>query len=161
MTVSPGYQRFFAELKRRRVFRVMAVYGVVAFAVLQVADILVPALQLPESFVTGIAVLAILGFPCNQFGHQEPGTNEQILQFCQGKYNVKFDMFDKIEVNDEGAAPLYKFLTGPTAPVADKGPVKWNFEKFLFDRNGHLIARYRSKVTPQELEKDIEAALAK
>jgi len=105
--------------------------------------------------------LAVLGFPCNQFGHQEPGTNEQILQFCQSKFNVKFDMFDKIEVNGEGAAPLYEYLTGDQSPVADKGPVKWNFEKFLFDRNGHLIARYRSKITPQELEKDIEAALAK
>ncbi|MDD4889074.1 MAG: glutathione peroxidase [Phycisphaerae bacterium] len=105
--------------------------------------------------------LAVLGMPCNQFGGQEPGTSEQIQQFCQSKYSVKFDMFGKIDVNGDKAAPLYRYLTGPDLPVADKGPVKWNFEKFLVSRDGRVIARYRSAVKPEQIAQDIEAALGK
>ncbi len=105
--------------------------------------------------------LAVLGFPCNQFGAQEPGTEQEIQEFCKAKYDVKFDLFSKIDVNGDSAAPLYKYLTSDAAPVADKGPIKWNFEKFLVARDGKVIARYRSKVTPEEIAKDIEAELAK
>jgi glutathione peroxidase len=104
--------------------------------------------------------LAVLGFPCNQFGGQEPGTNDEIKEFCQTKYAVKFDLFDKIDVNGDQASPLYKYLTGPDLPVADRGPVKWNFEKFLVGRNGQVIARYRSAIKPEDLAADIEKALA-
>ena len=104
--------------------------------------------------------LAILAFPCNQFGNQEPGTIGEIQEFCTSKFGVKFDLFDKIDVNGKSASPLYRHLTGQSVPFADKGPIKWNFEKFLIGRDGKLIARYRSKVTPEEIVKDIEAALA-
>ena len=105
--------------------------------------------------------LAVLGMPCNQFGGQEPGTAEQIQQFCQSKYAVKFDLFEKIHVNGEKAAALYRYLTGPEVPIADKGPVKWNFEKFLISRDGRVLARYRTSVTPEKIVADIEAALGK
>ena len=105
--------------------------------------------------------LAVLGFPCNQFGGQEPGTEEEILAFCKRDYGVTFDLFEKIDVNGENAAPLYKYLTGDTASITDRGPVKWNFEKFLLDRHGHLIARFRSDATPdsEEMVAAIEHAL--
>jgi glutathione peroxidase len=105
--------------------------------------------------------LAILGFPCNQFGGQEPGTNQEIQQFCQTNFNVKFDLFDKIDVNGDKASPLYKYLTGPDISVQDKGAVKWNFEKFLIGKDGQVTARYRSAVQPEDIDKDIEASLAK
>lgn len=105
--------------------------------------------------------LAILAFPCNQFAHQEPGTPAQIKQFCDTKYHVKFDLFAKIDVNGPGAAPLYKYLTSGDAPVSDRGPVKWNFEKFLVSRDGRLLDRYRSRVTPEKLEEPIERALSR
>jgi glutathione peroxidase len=105
--------------------------------------------------------LAVLGFPCNQFGGQEPGTNEEIQQFCQSKFNVQFDLFDKIDVSGDKASPLYKYLTGEQVPVADQGAVKWNFEKFLVGKDGQVVARYRSAVKPEQIAKDIEAALAK
>ncbi len=105
--------------------------------------------------------LAIAGFPCNQFGGQEPGDNKTIREFCQSKFGVKFDLFDKIDVNGDKASPLYKYLTGDSVPVADKGPVKWNFEKFLVGKDGQVIARYRSGIKPAQIAKDIEAALAK
>ncbi len=105
--------------------------------------------------------LAVLGFPCNQFGGQEPGTAAEIQQFCTTKYGVTFDLFEKIEVNGDQAAPLYAYLTGADAPIEDQGPVKWNFEKFLLDREGRLIARFRSKVSPssEEVVGAIEGAL--
>jgi glutathione peroxidase len=104
---------------------------------------------------------AIIAFPCNQFGGQEPGTNQQIQEFCQLTYKVKFDLFDKIDVNGEKASPLYQYLTSADVPVKDQGPVKWNFEKFLIGKDGQVIARYRSAIKPEQIEKDIEAALAK
>jgi glutathione peroxidase len=104
--------------------------------------------------------LMVLGFPSNDFGGQEPGTNEEIKQFCSSKFDVTFPMFDKVQVKGEGQHPLYTTLTGPESPVP--GPVKWNFGKFLIGRDGKIIARFDSKVTPDspELTKAIEDALA-
>ncbi len=99
--------------------------------------------------------LKVLGFPCNQFGQQEPGTNEDIQAFCQVNYGVKFPVFAKIDVNGEHADPLYQYLTA-LEPAA---PIRWNFTKFLFDRDGKFLGRYDSKVTPAELAAPIEAAL--
>ena len=107
--------------------------------------------------------LCVLGFPCNQFGQQEPGTANEIRQFCTTKYGVKFDMFEKIEVNGDGACPLYKHLTAlPTLPKGT-GDITWNFEKFLVGRDGKVVARFapRTKPTDPELIKAIEAQLAK
>ena len=107
--------------------------------------------------------LVVLGFPCNQFGGQEPGTAEEIKGFCSSKYQVTFPLFGKVDVNGEKAAPLFAALTSPQATVADKGPVKWNFEKFLIGRDGQPVGRYRSKVSPDDpdLVAAIEAALGK
>ena len=104
--------------------------------------------------------LVILGFPCNQFGQQEPGTNEEIKQFCSSKYNVTFPMFDKIEVNGPNRHPLYVALAGKDSPYP--GDIKWNFTKFLISRNGTILKRFDSKVTPDspEVITAIEAALA-
>lgn len=104
--------------------------------------------------------LAVLGFPCNQFGKQEPGSEEDIKEFCEANYGVEFDLYSKIDVNGDNAHALYKYLTSDAAPVKDKGAVKWNFEKFLIDGKGNVIARYRSKVTPAQIAADIEKALA-
>ena len=103
----------------------------------------------------------ILAFPCNDFGGQEPGTNEEIKEFCETKFNVTFKLFDKIKVLGEDRSPLYARLINND--VTDKGDVKWNFEKFLIDRNGNIAARFRSKITPEseEITKAIEKELAK
>ena len=103
--------------------------------------------------------LRILGFPSNDFGEQEPGTNGEIAQFCKQNYGVEFDMFSKIVVRGGGQAPLYRYLTSlPKFP----GQVDWNFEKFLVSRNGEVIARFKSEVEPtsRQLEGAIQAALA-
>ncbi len=104
--------------------------------------------------------LMVLGFPSNDFGAQEPGTNEEIKQFCASKFDVTFPMFDKVQVKGDGQSPLYAALTGAESPVP--GPVKWNFGKFLIGRDGKILARFDSKVTPDspELTKAIEDALA-
>lgn len=109
--------------------------------------------------------LAVVGVPCNQFGAQEPGTNEEIKQFCSSKYSVTFDMLDKVNVNDDSsgkACPLYGYLTGVDTKPAGKGKVKWNFEKFLLDRKGNVVGRFGSGVEPtsKELSEAIEKALA-
>ena len=106
--------------------------------------------------------LVVLGFPCNQFGGQEPGTAEEIKGFCTSKYQVTFPLFAKVDVNGEKAAPLFAALTSPQATVADKGPVKWNFEKFLIGRDGRVLARFSSDVKPQDeiIVSAIETALA-
>jgi glutathione peroxidase len=88
----------------------------------------------------------ILAFPCNQFGGQEPGTNEQIKQFCSTKYDVTFKLFDKIDVNGKNRTALYKLLTNND--VTGSGDIGWNFEKFLISKDGNIIARYPSKVEP-------------
>jgi glutathione peroxidase len=103
--------------------------------------------------------LVVLGFPSNDFGGQEPGTNEEIEQFCSSKFGASFPLFDKLHTKGPEQHPLYLALTGPTAPFP--GPVKWNFNKFLIGRDGKIIARYDSKVEPMspELTTAIEAAL--
>ena len=100
----------------------------------------------------------ILGFPCNQFGNQEPGSAEEISKFCTLKYNVDFPMFMKIDVNGDKADPLYKYLK-VELPDATGNEIKWNFTKFLLDRKGMPVKRYDSKVKPEELTKDIEKLL--
>src|SRR5882672_10611930 len=102
----------------------------------------------------------VLGFPCNQFGGQEPGTNEEIKQFCSSKYNVTFPLFDKIDVNGPKRHPLYVALAGTDSPFP--GDIKWNFGKFLIGRDGKIIKRFEPKTTPDspEVTAAIEAALA-
>jgi glutathione peroxidase len=104
--------------------------------------------------------LVVLGFPCNQFGAQEPGTNEEIKQFCSTKYNVTFPLFDKIEVNGPNRAPLYVALAGKDSPFP--GDIRWNFTKFLIGRDGKILNRFDSKAKPDspEVIAAIEAALA-
>jgi glutathione peroxidase len=97
----------------------------------------------------GQSGLAVLGFPCNQFGHQEPGTSEEIAQFCQKYYGVTFDMFAKVDVNGRNQCDLYKHLTAPDAHAKFPGPIQWNFEKFLIARDGTVVARYGSSVAPE------------
>ena len=103
----------------------------------------------------------ILGFPCNDFGGQEPGTNEEIKQFCTANYDVTFKLFDKIKVLGKDKSPLYARLINNT--VTKTGDVKWNFEKFLIDRDGNIVARFGNKTQPEseEVVKAIEAELAK
>ena len=101
---------------------------------------------------------AVLGFPCNQFGAQEPGDAKQIAEFCETKYEVSFPMFAKVDVNGSGAHPLYKFLKGAKSGLLGSS-IKWNFTKFLVDRAGKVIARHAPTAAPQGLKKDIEALL--
>ena len=125
--------------------------------------------------------LVIVGFPCDQFGHQEPGTNEEIVEFCRLNYGVTFPLMEKIEVNGENAHPIYKWLysekpfegfgEGETAQFMDQmlsrqdpeyasnPDIKWNFTKFLIDRKGRVVARFEPMVTPAELASSIEAQL--
>jgi glutathione peroxidase len=109
-----------------------------------------PLQQLHEKY--GQAGLAVLGFPCNQFGAQEPGSEQEIARFCQKNYGVKFTMFNKINVNGEKAAPIYRYLTGKQSGLSgkDAGKVGWNFEKFLVSRDGHVVARFRTGVNPDD-----------
>jgi glutathione peroxidase len=102
----------------------------------------------------------VLGFPCNQFGGQEPGTDVEIEQFCSSKYSVTFPLFDKIEVNGANRHPLYVLLAGDKSPFP--GDIKWNFNKFLIGRDGTILKRFDSKSTPEspEVTAAIEAALA-
>ena len=103
--------------------------------------------------------LAVLGFPCNQFASQDPGDDAQIANFCQKNYGVSFPMFDKIEVNGDGAHPLYKWLRSEKSGLmGDK--IKWNFTKFLIGRDGKVIKRYGSTTKPEKIASDIEKALA-
>ncbi len=101
----------------------------------------------------------VLGFPCNQFGAQEPGTAEEILDFCRLNYGVTFPLFAKIEVNGENTHPLYRYLKQKQPGAARDGAIKWNFTKFLVNRNGEVVQRYSSSTTPAELEGDIEQVL--
>ena len=101
----------------------------------------------------------ILGFPCDQFGHQEPGSDAEIQQFCQLNYDVSFPVFSKIEVNGAGAHPLYRYLT--SQQKGSKGEaIEWNFTKFLIDREGKPVARFASAVTPEQLSEPIQTLLA-
>ncbi len=94
--------------------------------------------------------LVVLGFPCNQFFHQEPGSAEQIEQFCSVNYGVTFPLFAKLDVKGPDQSPLYAILTEATDDAGTAGNVKWNFEKFVIDREGHVARRFRSKVTPDD-----------
>jgi len=104
--------------------------------------------------------LAVLGFPSNQFGGQDPGSNEEIGAFCTKNYGVSFQMMEKIEVNGSGAAPLYRWLTKEKPGLLGSTAIKWNFTKFLLGRNGQVLKRYAPLDTPASLARDIEAALA-
>ncbi len=92
----------------------------------------------------------VLGFPCNQFFHQEPGTAEQIQEFCSVNYGVSFPLFGKLDVKGEGQHPLYHLLTETADDFGKAGNVSWNFEKFLVGRDGRAVRRFRSKVTPDD-----------
>ena len=104
--------------------------------------------------------LEILGFPCNQFGKQDPGSNDEIMEFCQLNYGVSFPMFGKIEVNGANADPLYKYLKKEAPGVLGSEGIKWNFTKFLIDRSGNVIRRYAPKDSPKVIATDIEKLLA-
>ena len=101
---------------------------------------------------------AVLGFPCNQFGGQEPGDGKQIAEFCVSRYDVSFPMFEKIDVNGADAHPLYDYLKREKSGLLGSS-IKWNFTKFLVDRAGQVVARHAPTATPQGLKKDIEALL--
>jgi glutathione peroxidase len=102
--------------------------------------------------------LVILGFPCDQFGHQEPGDESEIQEFCQLNYGVSFPMFAKVEVNGDGAHPLYRWLrTQKGGVLGDR--IKWNFTKFLVDPEGNVVKRYASTTKPEKIAADIEALL--
>ena len=103
--------------------------------------------------------LAVLGFPCNQFGAQEPGDAAEIANFCSLSYDVKFPMFAKIEVNGDGAHPLYRYLKHAAKGVLGTERIKWNFTKFLVDRDGRVVARYAPTAKPEALKPAIEKLL--
>lgn len=104
--------------------------------------------------------LMILGFPCNQFGKQDPGSNDEIMEFCQLNYGVSFPMFGKIEVNGSNADPLFKHLKKEAPGALGTQGIKWNFTKFLIDAEGNVVKRYAPKDTPKAIAKDIGKLLA-
>jgi glutathione peroxidase len=104
--------------------------------------------------------LVVLGFPCNQFGGQEPGTEDEVSEFCEINYGVTFPMFSKVEVNGPGAHPLWTWLRQERGGILGDA-IKWNFTKFLVDREGAVVERYAPTTSPADLTKDIEAELAK
>ena len=104
--------------------------------------------------------LEILGFPCNQFGRQDPGSNDEIQEFCQLNYGVSFPMFGKIEVNGGGADPLFKHLKKAAPGALGTERIKWNFTKFLINKHGEVLKRYAPATKPEDIEADIEALLA-
>ena len=103
--------------------------------------------------------LVVIAFPCNQFGHQEPGTNAEIIKFCQANYGVSFPVMAKLAVNGSEAAPIYQFLKSNAAGFLGTAAIKWNFTKFLLGRDGQVIKRYAPMTTPKLMVKDIEGAL--
>ena len=98
----------------------------------------------------------VLGFPCDQFGHQEPGDDAEIRTFCSTSYDVTFPMFSKIEVNGDGASPLYQFLKDAQPGDGDIADITWNFEKFLVDGSGTVVKRYPPQTTPDEIAADLD-----
>ena len=104
--------------------------------------------------------LVVLGFPCNQFGAQDPGSNQEISQFCELNYGVSFPMMAKIEVNGPGADPLYQWLTQEARGLLGSTAIKWNFTKFLVGKDGQVLKRYAPQEAPAALAQDVEAALA-
>ena len=110
--------------------------------------------------VYGARGLVVLGFPCNQFGAQDPGSNGEIAEFCQLNYGVSFPMMAKIDVNGPDAAPLYQWLSAQAPGLLGSKAIKWNFTKFLVGKDGKVMRRYAPTDTPASLAKDVEAALA-
>jgi glutathione peroxidase len=108
----------------------------------------------------GAKGLAVLGFPCNQFGAQDPGSNEEIAEFCQLNYGVSFPMMAKIDVNGAAADPLYQWLTKEAPGLLGSTSIKWNFTKFLVGKDGQVIRRFAPNDAPESLTRDIEKALA-
>jgi glutathione peroxidase len=104
--------------------------------------------------------LVVLGFPCDQFGHQEPGDEAEIKNFCSTSYDVSFPMFAKVEVNGDGTHPLYRWLKSEGKGILGSESIKWNFTKFLVDREGQVVKRYAPTDTPEKIGKDIQAQLA-
>lgn len=102
--------------------------------------------------------LEILGFPCNQFNNQEPGTNKEISAFCQRNYGVTFQMFDKVDVKGDAAHPLFQYLTKEAPGMLTK-QIKWNFTKFLINKNGEVVDRFAPQTKPESIKGDIEKAL--
>lgn len=103
--------------------------------------------------------LVVLGFPCNQFGGQEPGTDSEIMEFCRKNHGVTFPLMSKIEVNGTNAEPLYQFLKEQAPGLLGSEMIKWNFTKFLVAKDGHVLDRYAPATVPKKIEQDIEAAL--
>jgi glutathione peroxidase len=103
--------------------------------------------------------LVVLGFPCDQFGHQEPGDDNEIKKFCSLNYEVSFPMFSKVDVNGDHAHPLYKYLKDEAPGLLGSRAIKWNFTKFLVDRKGDVVKRYAPNAAPEELAPDIERLL--
>jgi len=104
--------------------------------------------------------LVVVGFPCNQFGSQDPGSNAEIGQFCERNYGVSFPMMSKVDVNGSQADPLFKWLTTEAPGLLGIKAIKWNFTKFLVGKDGRVVKRYAPQDAPESLSKDIEAALA-
>jgi len=104
--------------------------------------------------------LVVLGFPCNQFGSQDPGSNDEISSFCQLNYGVSFPMMSKVDVNGDAAYPLYQWLTAEAPGLLGSKAIKWNFTKFLVGKDGRVIKRYAPQDAPEKLGADVEAALA-
>ena len=104
--------------------------------------------------------LVVLGFPSNEFGKQDPGSNDEIASFCQVNYGVSFPMMGKVEVNGSGAHPLWKWLKGEKPGLLGSEAIKWNFTKFLVGKNGQVLKRYAPNEKPEAIEKDVAAALA-
>ncbi|HEY4145390.1 glutathione peroxidase [Pinirhizobacter sp.] len=102
----------------------------------------------------------VLGFPCDQFGHQEPGDEAQIRDFCSLTYDVSFPMFSKVEVNGEHAHPMYRWLKHEGKGILGSEAIKWNFTKFLVDRHGHVVRRYAPTDTPEKIARDLPGVLA-
>ncbi|MGN6653183.1 glutathione peroxidase [Trinickia sp.] len=113
--------------------------------------------HLQERF--GARGLEVLGFPCNQFGKQEPGDAAQIGSFCEKNFGVTFPMFEKVDVKGPDAHPLFRYLTDEARGVLGTRSIKWNFTKFLVDRHGNVLKRYAPKTTPESIAADIEALL--
>ena len=103
--------------------------------------------------------LVIMGFPCNQFGNQEPGSSNEIVHFCQTNYKVTFPIFEKVDVNGENSHPLFNYLKKSAPGVLGTEAIKWNFTKFLINREGQVVNRYASATTPQNIRSDIEKLL--
>jgi glutathione peroxidase len=103
--------------------------------------------------------LVVLGFPCNQFGQQEPGSTSDIQSFCETRFGVSFPLFEKVDVNGGNAHPLFKYLTKAAPGLLGTEGIKWNFTKFLVDRKGNVVKRYPSMTKPEDLEKEIKGLL--